>query len=99
MRLHRLHLSSRLWPRTLAMSWPHSHRVSGASRIGLDQGCGMLTASLILRTIIKIVWSIRDGASAVKRDFDKWFAPSGVAMPYNQTLWSFVRIYCGLALW
>jgi hypothetical protein len=31
MRLHRLHLSSKLWPRTFAMSWPHSQRVSEAS--------------------------------------------------------------------
>jgi hypothetical protein len=28
MRLHRLHLSSNPCPRTLAISWPHSQRVS-----------------------------------------------------------------------
>jgi hypothetical protein len=28
MRLQRLHLSSSPWPRTLAISWPHSQRVS-----------------------------------------------------------------------
>jgi hypothetical protein len=31
MRLHRLHFSSKRWPRTFAMSWPHSQRVSDAS--------------------------------------------------------------------
>jgi len=31
MRLHRLHFSSRLWPLTFAMSWPHSQRVSVVS--------------------------------------------------------------------
>ncbi len=31
MRLHRLHLSSRPWSRTLAMSWPHSQRVAPPS--------------------------------------------------------------------
>jgi hypothetical protein len=30
MRLHRLHFSSRHWPRTFAISWPHSQRVSAA---------------------------------------------------------------------
>ena len=33
MRLHRLHFSSKLWPRTFAMSWPHSQRVSEASAL------------------------------------------------------------------
>jgi hypothetical protein len=31
MRLHRLHFSSKRWPRTFAISWPHSQRVSDAS--------------------------------------------------------------------
>jgi hypothetical protein len=31
MRLHRLHFSSKRWPRIFAMSWPHSQRVSDAS--------------------------------------------------------------------
>jgi hypothetical protein len=34
MRLHRLHFNSKPCPQTLAMSWPHSHRVSaGAANI------------------------------------------------------------------
>jgi hypothetical protein len=33
MRLHRLHFSSNRCPRILAMSWPHSQRVSEASTI------------------------------------------------------------------
>ena len=57
MRLHRLHFNSRLWPRTLAMSCPHSHRVSCAS--GIVNDLDMI--SLILRTIIKIVRSVDDG--------------------------------------
>jgi hypothetical protein len=41
MRLHRLHLSSKLWPRTFAMSWPHSQRVSDGSVIVSDNDPGM----------------------------------------------------------
>jgi hypothetical protein len=37
MRLHRLHFSSRLWPFTFAMSWPHSQRVSVASDVVLGK--------------------------------------------------------------
>ncbi len=37
MRLHRLHFSSRLWPLTFAMSWPHSHRVSVVSDVALGE--------------------------------------------------------------
>lgn len=37
MRLHRLHFSSRLWPLTFAMSWPHSQRVSVASDVVLGE--------------------------------------------------------------
>lgn len=33
-RLQRLHFSSKPWPRTLAMSWPHSQRVSCAWYMG-----------------------------------------------------------------
>jgi hypothetical protein len=37
MRLHRLHLSSNVWPLTFAMSWPHSQRVSDMSAIACDE--------------------------------------------------------------
>jgi hypothetical protein len=38
MRLHRLHFSSRLWPLTFAISWPHSQRVSDVSAIDSREG-------------------------------------------------------------
>jgi hypothetical protein len=41
-RLHRLHFSSKRWPRTFAMSWPHSQRVSEASITVCCNGSGML---------------------------------------------------------
>ena len=65
MRLHRLHLSSRHWPRTFAMSWPHSHRVSAPTIDSLD-GRDMEECFMILRTIIKIVGSIGDRIPPVK---------------------------------
>jgi len=34
MRLHRLHFSSKLWPLTFAINWPHSQRVSDVSAKG-----------------------------------------------------------------
>jgi hypothetical protein len=58
MRLHRLHFSSKAWPLTFAISWPHSQRVSDTSAIVCDEGPIMVVTSLILRTIIKIVGSI-----------------------------------------
>ena len=42
MRLHRLHFSSKCWPRTFAMSWPHSQRVSAASLNVFGEGPRML---------------------------------------------------------
>ena len=41
MRLHRLHFSSNRWPRTFAINWPHSHRVSEASACVSDEDSGM----------------------------------------------------------
>ena len=38
MRLHRLHLSSKLWPLTFAISCPHSQRVSVMAAITCDEG-------------------------------------------------------------
>ncbi len=67
MRLHRLHLSSRHCPRTFAISWPHSQRVSAVVSV---EGTGIMKCFLILRTIIKIVGSIGDGMPAVKGAFN-----------------------------
>ena len=67
MRLHRLHFNSRAWPLTFAINWPHSHRVSATSDIACDEEGGIAYSFLILRTIIKIVGSIRDGYLTVKR--------------------------------
>jgi hypothetical protein len=36
MRLHRLHFSSKLWPLTFAINWPHSQRVSDGSAIACE---------------------------------------------------------------
>ena len=51
MRLHRLHFSSKLWPLTFAINWPHSQRVSDVSARRTSDHEGDF---LILRTIIKI---------------------------------------------
>ena len=70
MRLHRLHFSSKLWPRTFAMSWPHSQRVSEASDAACDEELLIIKpTSLILRTIIKIVSSLIEPPLAVNRNF------------------------------
>jgi hypothetical protein len=37
MRLHRLHFSSKLWPLTFAINWPHSQRVSDVSSIACEE--------------------------------------------------------------
>ena len=37
MRLHRLHFSSKLWPLTFAINWPHSQRVSDVSAIAREE--------------------------------------------------------------
>jgi len=36
MRLHRLHFSSKLWPLTFAINWPHSQRVSDVPAIACE---------------------------------------------------------------
>ena len=60
-RLHRLHFSSSPCPHTLAISWPHSQRVS---RVGYCSSAGVLVIAMIrddrlkLRTIINILISI-----------------------------------------
>jgi hypothetical protein len=46
MRLHRLHFSSKRWPRTFAISWPHSQRVSEASTIVSDKEPGIFSIFL-----------------------------------------------------
>lgn len=77
MRLHRLHFSSRRWPRTFAMSWPHSQRVSDASMIVSGRGPDISQSSLILRTIIKIVVSIGKSGLPVKMPLREWLFPFG----------------------
>jgi hypothetical protein len=60
MRLQRLHLSSNPCPPTLAISWPHSQRVSPQSAEWLLEGVALTIMSAIsgqmkLRTIINIL--------------------------------------------
>jgi len=77
MRLHRLHFSSNPSPRTLAMSWPHSHRVSEAAASISRPRSDMWNDSLILRTIIKIVCSIGSAPSACQEALRGMLLPSG----------------------
>lgn len=59
-RLHRLHFSSKPVPRTLAMSWPHSQRVSWIAQMEDDDILvvtrGDTWVKSKLRTIISILF-------------------------------------------
>jgi hypothetical protein len=90
MRLQRLHFSSNAWPLTLAISWPHSQRVSGSAAIAGDEDPMSVSSCLILRTIIKIVASITMGCLSVNRRSRLIGAPVSAAqnhaMPSNRYL-------------
>ena len=104
-RLHRLHLSSRPCPHTLAISWPHSQRVSRAwscsSEGAFEIAINMRRSRMKMRTILNILVCVSLSTSIFNRCKDSFGACKVLIIPHEDKLRRSLRFSwergCGVA--